>query len=79
MTGPLETPELFWTHPGELTTAVCSILVWVVEAWVLNEEACRCINGVNAYMLFHITNKTKREEVTERTTTFNILVWIGAN
>ena len=56
----------------------CSILVWGAEAWVLDEEARRCINGANAYMLSNITNKTKREEATESTTTFNILAGIRA-
>ena len=56
----------------------CSILVWGSEAWMLNEEACKCINGTNAHMLAHITNKTKREEATPATTTFNILAWIRA-
>ena len=46
------------------------------EAWLLDEEVRRCINGVNAYMLSHITGKTKREETKEDTTTFNIMVWI---
>ena len=31
----------------------CSILVYGSESWVLNDEACRCINGANAYMLSH--------------------------
>ena len=50
--------------------------MWGSEAWILNEEACRCINGANAHMLSHITGKT--EEATESTTTFNILAWIRA-
>ena len=56
----------------------CSIMVWGSEAWVLDDEAKRCINGANAHMLAHITGKTKREEATLGTTTFNILAWIRA-
>ena len=56
----------------------CSILVWGSEAWTLDEKACRCINGANAYMLSHITGKSKREEATAKTTTFDILAWIRA-
>ena len=52
--------------------ACCSILVYGSEAWLLNERASRCINGANAYMLSHITDKTKREEATPATSTFNI-------
>ena len=56
----------------------CSIMVWGSETWVLHSETSKCINGVNAYMLSHITGKTKREEATTSTTTFNILAWITA-
>lgn len=54
----------------------CSILVYGSEAWLLSKEACKIINGANAYMLSHITGKTKREEATRATCTFNILAWI---
>ena len=57
-------------------TACCSILVYGYEAWLLDEEVKRIINGANAFMLSHITGKTKREEATTATTTFNILAWI---
>ena len=59
-------------------SACCSILVWGSEGWLLNEEACRCINGTNAYMLSHITGKSKHVEATTSTTTFDILAWIRA-
>ena len=52
--------------------------MWGSEAWVLNEVARKCINGANAYMLSHITGKTKKEEATTSTTSFNILAWIRA-
>ena len=58
--------------------ACCSILVYGSEAWLLDESASRCINGANAYMLSHITGKSKREEAMVATTTFNILAWIRA-
>jgi hypothetical protein len=54
-------------------------MVWESEVWVFDEEACRYINGANTYMLSHMTNKTKREEVIPATTTFNIIVWMRAN
>ena len=56
----------------------CSILVHGSEAWLLNDEARRCINGANAYMLSHITGRTKREEATQAETTFDIIAWIRA-
>ena len=60
------------------TSACCSILVYGSEAWRLTEQACKIINGANAFMLSHITGKSKREEATAVTTTFDILVWIRA-
>ena len=51
-------------------------MVYGSEVWRLDAAACRVINGANAYMLSHITNKTKKEEATPATTTFNILAWI---
>ena len=56
----------------------CSMLVYGSEAWTLDEKTKRCINGSNAYMLSHITGKTKHEETTKDKTTFNILAWIRA-
>ena len=58
--------------------ACCSILVYGSESWLLNDEACKCINGANAHMLSHITCKTKKEEVITETTTINIIAWIRA-
>ena len=52
------------------------IFVYGSEAWLLDEQACKCINGANAYMLSHITGKTKQEEATAATTSFNIIAWI---
>ena len=57
-------------------TTCCSILVYGSEAWRLSAQACKIINGANAFMLSHITKKSKREEATKETTTFNILAWI---
>ena len=58
--------------------ACCSILVYGSEGWRLTKEACKRINGANAYMLSHITGKTKHDEATTATTTFNIIAWIRA-
>ena len=59
-------------------SACCSILVYGSESWILNAKTCRTINGTNAFMLSHITGKTKREEATMDTTTFDIIAWIRA-
>ena len=56
----------------------CIILTYGSEAWFLSERACKIINGANAYMLSHITDKSKWDESSADTSTFNILVWIRA-
>ena len=59
-------------------TSCCSMMVYGSEAWLLDEHARRCINGANAYMLSHITGRTKHDEATVAKTTFNIMAWIRA-
>ena len=56
----------------------CSILTYGSEAWPLDDETCKIINGANAYMLSHITGRTRHEEASSATTTFNLLWWIRA-
>ena len=58
--------------------ACCSILTYGSEAWILNEKACKLINGANASMLSHITNRSRHEEAKAVTTTFNLVQWIRA-
>ena len=53
--------------------AVCSILVYGSEAWFLNDNACKAINGANARMVAHITGKSAREEASPATRTFDIV------
>ena len=48
------------------------------EAWLLNSETKRCLRGANAFMLSHITGKTKREEARPETTSFDLVMWIRA-
>ena len=57
-------------------SAVCSILTYGSEAWLLDEEACKAINRANAIMLSFITGKTIAEEANIDTTTFNLVMWI---
>ena len=59
-------------------SACCSILTYGSEAWVLDERACKLINGANASMLSHITGRSHREEANPKSTTFNLLKWIRA-
>ena len=57
-------------------SAVCSILVYGSEAWKLDEQTCRMLNGANTTMLTHITGKTRHEEALPDTRTFDIVSWI---
>lgn len=59
-------------------SACCSILTYGSEAWVLNEAACKIINGANASMLSHITGLSRHTEASSRSTTFNLVKWIRA-
>ena len=56
----------------------CSIMTCGAEAWLLDDEACKALNGANAYMLSHITGNNRHYEASPDTTTFNLLLWIRA-
>ena len=45
-------------------SAVCSVMIYGSEAWRLDGEAKRALNGANSKMVSHITGRTIREEVT---------------
>ena len=59
-------------------TGVCSQLAYGSEAWLLNADTIRIINGVNSRMLHRITGKTIHEEASSETRTFDIIAWIRA-
>ena len=59
-------------------TGVCSQLAYGSEAWKLNADTIRIINGANSRMLHHITDKTMHEEASRDTRAFDIIVWIRA-
>ena len=48
------------------------------EAWLLDEETCKVLNGANAYVVSHITGNHRRYEASATTCTFNLLKWIRA-
>ena len=60
------------------TAACCSIMTYGAEAWILDAQTCRILRGVNAFMLSHITGRTKRQEASEEECTFAIIPWIRA-
>ena len=55
-----------------------SILTYGSEAWILNTEVTRAINGANAQMMAVITGSTPRQEASAKTRTFDIIMWIRA-
>ena len=59
-------------------SSVCSIMTYGSEAWQLNEEVARALNGANSQMLSIITGKTPHAEASEDTRTFDLLRWIRA-
>ena len=56
--------------------AVCSIMTYGSEAWLLDNATCKTLNGANAAMLAIITGKSIQQEACHSTTTFDILPWI---
>ena len=65
--------------------SVCSILTYGSEAWCLDRDICRKINGVNSRMVSVITGKTQHEEAKEGSRSFDLirairarrLAWLG--
>lgn len=55
--------------------AVCSVLTYGSEMWILDSVTCRTINGVNSKMLSFFTGKTVREESMVESSTFDILIY----
>ena len=65
--------------------SVCSMMTYGSEAWYMDDEVRRKINGANSRMVSVITGNTQRQEATEATCTFNLvrairarrLQWLG--
>ena len=59
-------------------SAVCSIMVYGAEGWLLTREVCRKLNGANAKMVARITGQTPKQEATTGTRTFDVVKRIRA-
>ena len=59
-------------------SSVCSIMVYGSEAWKLNEQAVRKLNGANAQMMSIISGKTPHQEASPKWRSFDIVRWIRA-
>ena len=59
-------------------SSVCSIMVYGSEAWKLNTEAVKKLNGANAQMMSVITGKTPHQEASPKWRSFDIVRWIRA-
>ena len=53
-------------------TAICSLLTYGSEAWLLNKRTLAMINGCNARCLSHITGLTAHEEASAGTRTLDL-------
>ena len=58
--------------------AVCSVLTYGAEAWRINPDVAKAINGANSQMLSIITGKTPHQEVSIKWRTFDLVRWIRA-
>ena len=56
---------------------VCSILTYGSEAWRLNREVRRALNGANSQMVAVITGRSAHEEAADGKT-FDMVMWIRA-
>ena len=59
-------------------SSVCSVMTYGSEAWRLTTEVQRALNGANSRMLSVITGKTQKEEASDGSRTFDLLMWIRA-
>ena len=65
--------------------AICSLLMYGCESWVLTGKVLRQLNGANSSMLARITGQSIREEARRATTSFDLvrqirvmrLKWLG--
>ena len=58
--------------------SVCSILTYGAEAWCLDRDICRKINGANSRMVSVITGRTQHEEAKEGSRSFDLIRAIRA-
>ena len=57
-------------------SAVCSLLTYGCEAWLLDEKTAAMLNGANARCLSRFTGKTAHAEASARTRSFDLLLAI---
>ena len=57
---------------------MCSILTYGSEAWSIDKETRKALNGANASMVSVLTGKTPHQEASVKWMTFNIVAWVRA-
>ena len=57
-------------------SCVCSILTYGSEAWSIDKETRKALNGVNASMVSVLTGKTSQQGASAKWMTFNIVTWV---
>lgn len=59
-------------------SCICSIMTYGAEAWKMDEETSRALNGANAKMMSVITGRSVKDEASKATRTFDMAKWIRA-
>ena len=59
-------------------SCVCSILTYGCEAWCLDVETRKAINGANASMVSVMTGKSQHQEASSKWRTFDLVAWVRA-
>ena len=58
--------------------AVCSVMTYGAEAWLLNEETKRALNGANSKMVANITGRLAHDEARSEGKTYDVVTGIRA-
>ena len=58
--------------------AVCSVMTYGAEAWLLNEETRRALNGANSKMVSSITKRSVHDEARSEGKTYDVVAGVRA-
>ena len=59
-------------------SCVCSVLTYGSEAWHIDSDTARALNGANAGMVSIITGKSPHQEASKKWQTFDLVAWVRA-
>ena len=58
--------------------AVCSVMTYGAETWLLNGETKRALNGANSKMVSSITKRSAHDEVRSEGKTYDVVAGVRA-